>query len=105
MSTLHRRKTGQANVDLVVAPVVKAVEAVEQSEMLRTRRVANVVLADATEVKVAHGLGRKPKSWWIGRLRSASTAGFVNEVSVDARHLTLQADDYGADITVDVYVI
>lgn len=71
--------------------------------------VANVTLADGVRTPVTHNLGRVPRSVKLGVPRGATAAGYVNEIrdgSVDrTKQVLLQADDYGATITLDVEVL
>lgn len=71
--------------------------------------VANVSLADGVRTAVTHNLGRVPRSVKLGVPRGATAAGYVNEIrdgSVDrTKQVLLQADDYGATITLDVEVL
>lgn len=67
-----------------------------------------VLLADGEETIVPHGLGRAPRFVTVSVPRGAAAAGYVNEVRSDShdrtKYVVLQADDYGATITVDVEV-
>ncbi len=68
----------------------------------------SVALPDATRVTVAHKLGRVPRFVTTSIPRGAVTGGVINEVRDSAtdrtKFLILQADDFGATITVDIEV-
>lgn len=73
-----------------------------------TKHIRDVVLADGTSTPIAHGLGRRPVFWTASGLRGATAAGFILDVrdgSYDlTKYLVLEANDYGATITVDLEV-
>ena len=72
-----------------------------------TITLANVALPDAASVTIAHRLGRAPRFVAISVPRGAVAAGYVNEIrtGVDrSKVIVLQADDYGATVTVDIEV-
>lgn len=68
-----------------------------------------VSLADGVTTPVAHGLGRAPTWCQASIPRGAASAGYLVEIrdgSVDrAKYVALQANGYGATVTVDVAVI
>lgn len=67
--------------------------------------IANVTLEDGVPKRVAHGLGRAPRIVVTSVPRGAVAAGYINEIrggTDRAKLVTLQADSYGAEITIDV---
>lgn len=73
------------------------------------RILPGIVLADGVATPVAHGLGRRAR--WVREscVRGGSTVGSVKEIRTGAynpdRYVVLQADGWGADVTVDVVVL
>jgi hypothetical protein len=70
--------------------------------------VSDVRLPDATEVPVAHKLGRTPRIVKVSVPRGAVAAGYINEVrggTDRTKVIVLRADDYGGTVTVDVEVL
>ena len=85
---------------------IAALEAMPAADLLV---IANVELADGVATPINHGLGRVPRTVKLSVPRGATAAGYVNEIrdgSVDRRkQVLLQADSYGATITVDIEVL
>jgi len=73
------------------------------------RVLPGIQLADGVPTPIAHGLGRRPR--WVREScpRGGSTVGSVIEVRDGSynpdRYVVLQADGWGATITVDVVVL
>lgn len=69
--------------------------------------LSGVELDDGVQTPVSHGLGRAPRIVKLSVPRGAAAPGYVNEIrdGVDrSRQVVLQANGYGATITVDVEV-
>lgn len=67
----------------------------------------DVELADATDVPIAHELGR-PASVFLSPPRNPSSSGRIEEVRSDSfdlsKYTVIRATGYGATITVDVWM-
>lgn len=75
------------------------------------RHIADTALANASVVRLKHGLGSKLRGWMVTDLRGASTSGRVERVLTDGtgtaddgEDLWLKATGWGATITVRVTV-
>ena len=68
----------------------------------------SITLTNGTLTPIAHGLGRVPSFVGVSVPRGAVAAGYINEVRNSAydrkRVVVLQANNFGATITVDVEV-
>lgn len=73
------------------------------------RVLKDVSLADGIATPIPHGLGRVPQWVGISAVRGAASAGYINEKrdGTQNRHqfVVLQADDFGATVTVDLVVL
>ncbi len=78
------------------------------AEAHRSIVIPAVALPDATDITVAHKLGRAPVFVRESCVRGASTGGCVTEVRSSAidrtKFIMLRAIDYGADIVADIEV-
>ena len=98
-------------IDRVVREHARVLNEVLDLPAAAMRVIAGVVLPDATDVAVAHRLGRPPRWHAASSARPGTglTGGAVLEVraaGVDpATHLVLRAVGFGATITVDVAVL
>lgn len=75
------------------------------SDLAEFSFLGTVSLPAATSVRVTHGLGRTPKYIWVSPIRGSTTPGVITEISRDKDAITLQANGYGATISVDVSVV
>ena len=66
--------------------------------------LVNVELADATDVQIAHKLGRVPKFITPSCVRGASTGGAVVEISRDAKFIVVRAIGFGATVRAEIEV-
>ena len=68
--------------------------------------VPNVTLVDAVPATIAHKLGRRPVFVQVSVTRGAGAPGYINETLSQRtdKVIVLEANDYGATITVDVQV-
>jgi hypothetical protein len=69
--------------------------------------IENVSLPNATDVTIAHKLGRAPRFIAVSVVRGAAAAGYINEIrgSTDrSKLIVLRATGFGATITADVRV-
>lgn len=66
--------------------------------------LGSISLPAATSVRITHGLGRTPKGIFLSPIRGSTTPGVITEISRDTNAITLQANGYGATISVDVSV-
>ena len=85
-------------------------EAVRELQVARQstgKLIKDVDLADATDTVIQHGLGRAAVLV-VSPPRGASTSGRIEETRSDAydrsKVSVLQANGYGATVTVDVWV-
>ncbi len=82
-------------------------QAIEELQRLQPTFVT-VELEDGKPTSVKHGRGRIPKFVGTSAVRGAVSAGYINEIrsGVDrTKTVVLQADDYGATVTVEVMVL
>lgn len=75
----------------------------------QAKLIQNVSLPNATNVPIAHGLGRKPSLILVSPPRDNTTAGSISETRASNLErdslVILQANGFGATITVDVVVL
>lgn len=62
-------------------------------------------LPAATSIRIPHGLGRTPQFIFLSPVRGSTTPGIITEISRDSNAITLQANGYGATVSVDLAVI
>ncbi len=104
--SLDDQKTDQA-----VRNIAASIGQLQSLPSAGIRVVADKVLVDATPTTIRHPLGRVPL--WVGvscpRGAAGLTAGAVTEIRTGsndrAEIIVLQADGYGAVVTVDVLVL
>lgn len=95
--------------DRAVRNLARTVDELQRHRALGLRVIPDVVLPDATDVTIAHRLGRAPI--WVGHScpRGGSTGGAVLEQRPAggdrARAVVLRAVGYGATITIDLLVL
>jgi len=84
-------------------------EALTELQRLQPTIISGVELVDGKATTVSHGRGRAPRIVVVSAVRGAVTAGYINETrpsGVDrSRSVVLQADGFGATVTVDVMVL
>ena len=97
-----------ADADRVRRSHADAIRELQQAPAAREVFLQDKQLADATPTPIAHGLGRVPRHVSVSVPRGAASAGYINEIRSSAydrsQYIVLQADDYGATVTVDVRV-
>lgn len=75
----------------------------------RATVIQNVSLPDATDIPVAHSLGRKPLAVLVSPPRDNTAAGRISETRATNysrdKVIVLQANGYGATILVDLVVL
>lgn len=111
MSRPFRQLTGKRLADPEVEQsrreTHEAIVELQRHANTATLVIANVELADGVATRIQHGLGRAPRIVKVSVPRGALAAGYINEIrggTDRAKLITLQADDYGATVTVDVEV-
>lgn len=109
--------TADPAADRVAAATAQSIHELQLLPAAGIRVVSDVELADATNVYVAHKLGRRPGCVIVSAVRGALSAGVIRDVSdgkltgvfagpVDRdRYVVLRADGYGAPISVDLMVM
>jgi hypothetical protein len=91
--------------------LTEAVRELQRSVLSGAAVISNVSLADATTTTVAHGLGRVPVFVSVSVPRGPSTSGRIEEIRTTSgtndrrKYITLQANGYGATVTVDVLIL
>lgn len=92
-----RRSHAEAIVELQRVPLVGAII------------LASIELEDGAETPIAHRLGRVPRFVTASLVRGAVTTGRIDDIRTTSydrsRFLVLQANGYGATITVDLMVV
>jgi hypothetical protein len=101
--------TGDKNLDGNTRELLNMIRGLQAIDVLKGRLVEGVDLANATDVDVAHLLGRAWKGWIVVDTYGASSAGRIDGTAptVDydrAQYLRLRATGYGATITVSLWV-
>lgn len=85
-----------------------AIQEVQQAPALAIKTIAGQQLANGVTTPIAHTLGRSPVFVTASIPRGATSAGYIVEVrtsTVDrTKYIQLQANGYGATITVDLEV-
>jgi hypothetical protein len=97
-------KTGDRDIDNNFKDVDDRLRALAASPLLLGKQIDDVELEVATSTPIRHQLGRKPKGYFVVDMTGATTAGFLNTDDSDDLFLTLTATDYGATITVSLWV-
>lgn len=86
----------------------EAIETIQRTAVVNGKTVANVSLANGASTFVPHGLGRTPTIIKPSIPRGATSAGYIVEIrdsSYDrTKLLKLQANGFGATITIDLEV-
>ncbi len=82
----------------------QAIVEIQQRPIVDGVLIKNVTLRGATPVSVRHGLSRVPRGWLVVRYPVAAASGRVGQTASDGQTLSLQADGWGADISVDLWV-
>lgn len=67
--------------------------------------VGDFELEDGVSLPIPHKLGRRPLTYMTTPPKNAVSAGYIVEVARDERYVTLQANGYGATITVTLTVL
>lgn len=67
----------------------KAIDAAVPS-WLKGGRLINVAMVDANELQVSHGLGRKPKGWFMGSVSGDADVHAVVQTASNERTVDLQ---------------
>lgn len=100
------RKTGLDIVDECLDWLNKRVEELRRIPIGRGRLIT-VVLPDGEQVNVPHGLQRRYQGWHVVDTTVQASSGRIGRVLVthnETKVLPLQADGWGADITVTLWV-
>lgn len=86
----------------------EAIEALQRIPAASAKTLSNVSLANGASTFVPHGLGRTPTMVKPSMPRGASSSGYIVEIRDNSydrtKQLKLQANGYGATITVDIEV-
>lgn len=97
--------TNDKLVDRALDAIFKSLDALLVALGLFTV-VTGVELANGVTVTVTHNLGRAPRMRpFISALTGATASGRVNLIASTDKHVQLQANGYGATVTVDVLVL
>lgn len=101
-------RTGNDDTDRVLRNHNERIVELQSVPIARGNLIKDVELADGEETPIAHGLGRRAMVF-VSPARNGAAVGAVTEirdsVSFDpTRYLVLQADNFGATITVDLWV-
>lgn len=108
MKTLITRRLADAGTEQTRQEHHAAIVELQQLPCVTLRVIRDVSLANGIPTQVAHGLGRPPLFVRESCPRGASTSGRVTEIRTGTGDrkavVVLQADGWGATITVDVVV-
>lgn len=86
----------------------EAFQELGQIQILSGKQVARVELPNATTVRINHGLGRPVSGWFVTDIVGPTATGRIQRVVSAAaeteRQLWIQANGWGATITVALWV-
>jgi hypothetical protein len=85
----------------------RAIRELQQAPSASTHFIPNIALANGVTTTIPHGLGRAPNFVCESIPRGAVSAGYIIEIrgAVDrTQSIQLQANGWGATITVDLVV-
>jgi hypothetical protein len=101
-----RRQIVDREIDKSIEDLRDLLDAVSESPILSGVHIENVVLVDGVPKDIYHGLGRKYRNFLYGSVEGATTSGLIQRVATgdDSKYVRLQADDWGATITVRLWV-
>ncbi len=110
----HRRvltvKLDDGKAELSRADHERAITALQAAPAVSAVIVRNVVLPNGAVVPVAHALAKAPQFTGVSVPRGAVSAGYITDIRTTgaafdrSRFVYLQANGYGATVTVDVEV-
>jgi hypothetical protein len=105
----HTPELEDRDAELVRLEHERKIAELQKLPFAGARIIRDVTLADGIPTPVAHGMGRAAQFVMLSPVRGSVTAGRIDEVrdgTYDrAKFVTLEANDYGATITVDLAVL
>lgn len=101
--------TGNRDLDNNTRELLGRLTTLEAIDILRGRLITGVELANATDVDVQHLLGREWRGWIVCDIYGAASTGRIMGTAPTtdydrSQFLRLQANGYGATITVALWV-
>lgn len=101
-----RYKIEDKNTDRAIEDIRDLLDAVSESPIANGIHIADVELVDGVAKDVFHGLGRRYQNFLYGSVEGATSSGRIQRVAGadDFRFVRIQADGWGATITVRLWV-
>jgi hypothetical protein len=108
MKQLTAIKLENDNAERVRREHHDAITEIQKKPAVNSLTISDVQLANGVTTPISHGLGKAPTHVTPSAPRGATAAGYIVEIrdgTVDrTKQIALQANSYGATITVDVKV-
>lgn len=108
MKTLTPIKLADDNAERVRREHHDAISEIQKKASVNSLTIADVQLVNAVTTPISHALGKAPTHVTPSAPRGATAAGYITEIrdgTVDrTKQIQLQANGFGATITVDVKV-